>query len=185
MVRCFPCHDREFVSYTLASILEVSDHSMKSPAHYALVVLALFVVLAGGAAAARLSFGESDNGKTVSAFPGDTIVLSLSENPSTGYRWVMETSGCIALVASSYTPSGTGRIGAPGTRVWRFMVNGTGPGEISAVYRRPWMQDSGSGERFALHIISAKKGIPNGESSPFFFKKTLRNTFFIPRPRAY
>ncbi len=158
---------------------------MKSPAHYAFVFLALSVIIAGGAAAARLSFGESDNGKTVSAFPGDTIVLSLSENPSTGYRWEMETSGCIALVASSYTPSDTGRIGAPGTRVWRFMVNGTGPGEISAVYRRPWMPVSGSEERFALHVVSGKKNVLNSESSPFFFKKTLQNTFFIPRPRAY
>ncbi|MDH7510732.1 MAG: protease inhibitor I42 family protein [Methanolinea sp.] len=163
----------------------MSDYSMKPPAHYALVLLALSIVLAGGATAARLSFGESDNGKTVSAFPGDTIVLSLSENPSTGYRWVMETSGCIVLVSSSYTPSGTGRIGAAGTRVWRFMVNGTGSGGISAVYRQPWMPVSGSEGRFDLYVVSGKKNIPSGDSSPFFFKKTLQNTFFIPRPRAY
>lgn len=158
---------------------------MKSPAHYALVLLAFSIVLVGGATAARLSFGEIDNGKTVSVFPGDIIVLSLSENPSTGYRWVMETSGCIALVASSYTPSDTGRIGASGTRVWRFMVNGMGSGDISAVYRQPWMPVSGSEKQYSLHVVSGKKKIPNGESSPLFFKKTLRNTFFIPKPGAY
>jgi inhibitor of cysteine peptidase len=158
---------------------------MKSPVHYSLVLLVLSIVLVGGATAAKFSFGETDNEKTVSAFPGDIIVLSLPENPSTGFRWMMETSGCIFTLSSSYTPSGTGRIGAGGTRVWRFMVNGTGSGEISAVYRQPWMPVTGAEEHFALHVVSGKKNVLNAETSSFFFKKTLQNTFFIPRSRAY
>lgn len=158
---------------------------MRSKVRYTIVIMILSLVLCGCAGAARLTFSENDNGKTVFASAGDSIILTLYENPSTGYRWDMETSGGLIPISNYYTPSGTGRIGAQGTHVWYFIVKDTGTAVISGTYRRPWMPVTDNEQKFVLNIISGKKKGLNPDQVQFFHKKTLQNTFFIPPQRVY
>lgn len=130
---------------------------MKSLAR--LVTLSAFVLtaLCGYTSAGYLSFGIGDSGRTVHAFPGDSLFVSLPENPSTGYRWDLTATGIVDLVRSSYRPPDARLIGAPGTRTWHFVVQRTGEGEISAVYRRPWEPEETAGD-FVLHVIARAPG---------------------------
>lgn len=124
---------------------------------YKFVILAVLAFLACASApvmAASYAFSSEDNGKTVHVNPGDTVTLSLKENPSTGFRWIMETSGGLKTLQDSFTPSGTGLIGAGGVRTWKFLVIGTGRQTVSGVYKQAWMPTTGEEARYSLELIS-------------------------------
>ncbi len=129
---------------------------------YRLVILVVLAALAYASApvmAANFAFSNEDDGKTVHVNPGDTVTLSLRENPSTGFRWIMETSGGLKTLQDSYTPSGTGLIGAAGVRTWKFLVTGTGRQTISAVYKQAWMPTTGEETRYSLEMISGQMSV--------------------------
>src|SRR5512147_2314190 len=58
-------------------------------------------------AMATINLDQQDNGRTVTVAPQMTIVLSLPENPSTGYSWQLHpfTGPALAVTADSFTPS--------------------------------------------------------------------------------
>jgi len=67
---------------------------------------------------------DEDMGKTVNLGAGDTLVVRLRSNPSTGYSWytVLAPSSLITLVGHTYTPdrSPSRPIGAGGVEEFRF-----------------------------------------------------------------
>jgi len=158
---------------------------MKRTIYHIMLLVFITLLFSGIAAGAGFSCSEKDNGKTLSASPGDSIVLVLPENPSTGYRWEMETTGGIVPVSDSFFPSDTGLIGAPGTHLWRFIVKGSGFQKISGTYRRPWVPVSGGEKKFVLHIISVRGNTINRQDSPTFPKitpKMVSPVFPFPHP---
>ncbi|MCQ8894479.1 MAG: protease inhibitor I42 family protein [Methanolinea sp.] len=140
------------------------------------------------AAAGHISFSGPDNGRTVTVVPGDSLSVSLFENPTTGYHWEVETSEGIALTGSTFLPSRSGLIGAGGTHTWYFVVRGGGQQTISAIYRRPWMPPTGDEERYTLFLMSRE--INAGDfpgrvtPHPFPFKKPVIPPVF-PRNNAF
>ncbi len=148
---------------------------MKCAIYHIILLVFITLLFSGIIAGAGFSCSEEDNGKILSASPGDSIVLVLPENPSTGYRWEMETTGGIVPVSDSFFPSDTGLTGAPGTHLWQFMVKGSGFQKIIGTYRRPWVPVSGGEKKFVLHIISAisaRGNTINRQDSHFFPKIT-------------
>ena len=89
-------------------------------------------------AAATLVLGPAANGTTVSLHRGDTLVVRLAGNPSTGYRWsTVRVPASLQLVAAQYVAPKPQRPGAGGTYVFRFRA-GTGAGRLALAYARPW-----------------------------------------------
>lgn len=89
---------------------------------------------------------NADAGRTVAANVGDTVVLSLDENPTTGYLWKIEEidSSVLELAADDYQ-SGGGGIGGGGRRKLEFKAvqAGTSPLRLKCV--RQWEPDNPSG----------------------------------------
>ncbi len=104
------------------------------------------------ATAAVVSLSEKDDGKTISARIGDTFLLKLPENPSTGYTWQISVTPGLIVTGEGFYPSVLRRIGAPGTREWQIRVTGPGDQTISAVYMRPWESTVNSAREFTLFI---------------------------------
>jgi inhibitor of cysteine peptidase len=99
----------------------------------------------------ELSYTEVPPADTIGALVGDTIRLSLPENPSTGYSWQMTASDGLEKVGDRYIQGNTGTaghplVGASGTHEWDYKVTQQSPQKVTGVYKRPW-EDSSAGEK--------------------------------------
>jgi predicted secreted protein len=70
-------------------------------------------------------------------------IVTLSENPSTGYRWQLNrtASSNLAIVDvtdAGFAPGHGRRIGAPGLRRWRIVGRASGKAVVVFDYSRPW-----------------------------------------------
>lgn len=122
------------------------------------------VVCAVPVLASTLTFTEKDSGSTVKVNPGDTIILTLVENPSTGFRWFMDASRGLILKSDEYEPSGSGLIGAAGKRTWTYTVSVSGMLSISGIYKQGWMPSTGNEDTFSLTLISGERNYLNARS---------------------
>jgi inhibitor of cysteine peptidase len=104
---------------------------------------------------------EVDHGTSVCVRISEEVVLELQENPTTGYRWTIETSGeALRQLAPTYAPAPNAEIGGGGKRTVRFIAVRAGTSEIRAVLRRSWEQQDGSLSTYAVKI--KVEGEPDG-----------------------
>jgi inhibitor of cysteine peptidase len=88
----------------------------------------------------RLSEKEGDCGSTVELNTGDTLVLTLEVNPTTGYTWEVESDDPAVIESISepeYNPDSSA-IGAGGTYTYRFRAVAEGQVTLRLIYHRPF-----------------------------------------------
>jgi predicted secreted protein len=109
----------------------------------------------------EMSLTEESNGKEVEVNVGQSFVISLSENPTTGYVWrfvkvgnLQQNAGPIcSKMSDAFVPKhGTSSpVGRPGIHQWRFRADAPGTATVELQLVRPW--DAGSVKRsFVLHL---------------------------------
>lgn len=85
---------------------------------------------------------ESYDNKTRELIPGQSLVVSLPANASTGYQWTMEEwdETILSLVSDNYLPQSSDPLlaGQGGTRLWKFKAERAGAVEVVFSYSRPW-----------------------------------------------
>ncbi len=105
----------------------------------------------------HLTLTEEDKDKTFNIAEGDSLVIQLRENPTTGYVWAMTGyDDVLILQESSYTPV-SAAIGSNGTR--RFLLLAKKPGTITLKLKqwREWEGDASIVEAFSIGIqVQAK-----------------------------
>jgi inhibitor of cysteine peptidase len=85
----------------------------------------------------------ADRAVTVPA--GEEIAVTLPENRTTGYRWVVEAvTGDLALLSSDFAPATQARPGAAGHRTIHLRAGARGHGELRLRAERAW--ESGSAD---------------------------------------
>ncbi len=98
------------------------------------------LLCACSAGAQEKVYGKEDTNISVSA--GDTFVIKLDENPTTGYKWSFTVSddSVIELSKDEYMQENqdSGVVGAGGTRVLTFKAKAAGSAQINMVYERSW-----------------------------------------------
>jgi|GEM_PF-2817034 len=101
-----------------------------------------------------LRFTQNDSGGLTNAIRGDTLVITLEENPTTGYSWNLSASPGLSLINESYEKNTDEEelVGAGGTHQWQFEVAEEEEQNISAVYKRPWEDITGNETQFNLTI---------------------------------
>jgi inhibitor of cysteine peptidase len=84
--------------------------------------------------------GEGHNGGAISAKAGDIIVIRLPENPTTGFRWSVESADSLVLQLQSdeFTLSASAGIGGAGLRVFQYLARGVGDTFVALQLARPW-----------------------------------------------
>ena len=73
---------------------------------------------------------------------GDTFVIELDSNPTTGYSWSLAKAepNIVEKVSSVYQPRRTAErlVGSGGTEIWTFKAIAKGQTTLTFEYRRPW-----------------------------------------------
>ena len=84
---------------------------------------------------------QADQGRTIKLERGDTLVISLESNPSTGYVWQIDKHESPILKLASppvFQPATHPMPGAPGHQRFEFTAVWRGSGSIELDYLRPW-----------------------------------------------
>jgi inhibitor of cysteine peptidase len=115
-------------------------------------LLAAFALPAAAVTARTVTVGATANGKSLVLKRGDTLVVRLSANPTTGYDWAIDSRpNSLRLVKRTYLGAPPQRPGQGGTDVFRFSVR-SGKGKLKLIYRRAWEKGIPPIQSFALTI---------------------------------
>ncbi len=102
---------------------------------------------------------ETQNGKTIKVKAGETVVIKLAGNPSTGYTWKLDSSATpagLTLGKLDFTtppqPPGQIRVGAGGTYQMRVEAKSVGSNKVELSYLRPWEKNKPAYKTFSVTI---------------------------------
>ena len=105
----------------------------------------LAIILTGCHNQQATSVIPADNTGNIAAKVGDTFVIKLESNATTGYSWRLAElkTGTVEKVSNVYEPAKTqGRlVGSGGIEVWTFKAVSKGNVTITLEYVRPWEKD--------------------------------------------
>lgn len=95
----------------------------------------------------------ADTGGTRAMKVGDSLVLELPENPSSGYRWTLEgIDEPRVLVVDAGFRSASDQPGAGGVATWTLQATAPGKTTVRLKRWRHWEGDSSIVERFAVTL---------------------------------
>jgi len=100
---------------------------------------------------------EDDNGRTITMDIGNTLIVRLPGNPTTGYLWECTqslTEGILQPVGEvefQSEPAPSGMVGASGVFIFRFRIIASGTIPLQLVYHRPWEEEAI--ETFSVTIV--------------------------------
>jgi len=124
--------------------------------------------------ARTVTLTETDSGTAVTAAPGDTIMVILSQDASTGYAWglvagfdpnvLAQGPGPIPVPASGTDGSGGVPGGTTMNVAWTFYVKAPGNTTLQFTYQRPW--EAGSPAKTAQYTVSVAVGANAGSALP-------------------
>jgi inhibitor of cysteine peptidase len=96
---------------------------------------------------------EAAQGQTVDVHVGQSVVVDLPENASTGYRWGFDHADPALVDATqgqARYPSGA--VGSGGRAEWVFTAKAAGTTEVVLKKWRSWEGDAGVVERFQFSM---------------------------------
>lgn len=93
-----------------------------------------------------------DNGRSLEANIGSLITVRLEENPSTGYRWAIDTKDDLEFESDHFEITKSA-IGAAGERVFQFRASKVGSHRLLMKNWRAWEGDSSIIDRFSVTIF--------------------------------
>ena len=88
----------------------------------------------------------AESGTTVDAAVGDTVVVTLEANATTGYEWQFKAGDTFVIDHSEYVPSPapSNMVGTGGQQVVKLKVTKAGSSDLLGYYVRPWETPSPS-----------------------------------------
>ncbi len=100
-------------------------------------------------------FTDNDNGMEKTVDKNKTFCIKLTAKLSTGYGWQLEKS------SSNIKPDGQpatvakkmGVIGGVEYQTFRFKAEDSGSGELSMLYKKPWLKEEAPAKNYRLKII--------------------------------
>ncbi|OUC15173.1 MAG: hypothetical protein B0A82_08495 [Alkalinema sp. CACIAM 70d] len=102
----------------------------------------------------KIIIGEEDKEKTFKVSRGDSIVISLGENPSTGYLWKVcaVDKEILDMENSEFSIFPSTGIGGGGIRSFHFKVALPGSTKIQLKLQYPWEGSNSSIKDFMVYI---------------------------------
>jgi inhibitor of cysteine peptidase len=101
-----------------------------------------------------ITLTEADQGKTVTVRPGQSVVVQLAENPTTGFRWALAQGNeeIVTLRDSNYVMAPGAGIGGGGQRTFTFEARKPGSVQLQLKLWREWEGEPSVLQRFNVTI---------------------------------
>ena len=105
----------------------------------------------------QYSVTETDQGKTFTLHTGDSLVIVLDSNPSTGYSWVVKSvdNPVLSLDGEPAFKSDSSRLGASGKTTLTFTTVRSGSQALTLLYQRPFEKDVQPLKTFTIDVVVA------------------------------
>lgn len=122
------------------------------------ILLAISFFAAGCTPANEVSANLGDEGKQIELLQGQTLLVKLESNITTGYSWeVTQAPGPVLQQQgeAEYQQPDTGKtplVGAGGTQIFRFKASAPGQVTLNMAYRRPWETGVAPAKTFTLKV---------------------------------
>lgn len=103
--------------------------------------------------AKEITLQESDTGKSYSVAVGDTLIITLVGNPTTGYTWdtTLIDKEVLSMIEKSFTPSST-LVGAGGVFSFKVLAISKGSSDLHMRYARLWEKDVPPAKTFDITV---------------------------------
>lgn len=97
---------------------------------------------------------QADKGNTVTLKRDEVVDIVLTENPSTGFRWIVAQDGdeSLELLSSHYIPPTDPGIGGAGQHFWEFKAKEAGEARLLFKHMREWEGDKSVVEQLEFNI---------------------------------
>jgi predicted secreted protein len=123
-----------------------------------LMVLALMagiLIACMPAAADPINIGEQDANKTIELKTGETLVVSLDGNITTGFNWVpgSQNPALLKQVGEAEVTPASNLLGAAGKIVLKFEAAAKGQTILHLDYKRPWEQNTPPEKTFEVIVV--------------------------------
>jgi len=99
---------------------------------------------------------EKNDGMMVTLKPGDTLVVQLKGNPSTGYNWEPENKDLKILEMigePEFTNQNKDAVGSAGVITLHFKAVAVGQEPFKLIYHRSWDKDVAPLQTFEVSIV--------------------------------
>ena len=115
------------------------------------------IVLQGNATLAdkEVTVTDKENNTKVKLDKGDTLILKLSANPTTGFLWAVAKNNDEQLKQQGKTEflkPDKKLIGAPTTQVYRFKAEKAGTSDLELHYKRPFEKGKEPAKTFKVTV---------------------------------
>jgi inhibitor of cysteine peptidase len=128
-------------------------------AHVSVVALLLVTLLltVGCGTSSEVKLGIEDNGRQIELDQGQSLLVVLKSNPTTGFRWeIAELDEPILrqMGEVEFEQSGSKNlVGAGGWEKLRFEASSPGESTLRLIYHRPWEEDVEPLETFSVRVV--------------------------------
>jgi len=115
----------------------------------------LLTALSACGASNDVELDAGENGSQVELNAGQTLIVSLEGNPTTGYTWEAAEldEQVLQQVGETEFKPDSDAIGAGGVQTLRFETMNSGQTTLKLVYHRPWEEDVEPAEIFSVQVV--------------------------------
>jgi inhibitor of cysteine peptidase len=126
----------------------------------AVLAVALIVVLSMSACAksggASVTLRATDTGRTIELKRGDTLIVELEGNPTTGFQWEVESVDTAILKRQGDAEFKAEKPGLPGSQgvfVFTFGAEGSGQTDLEMIYHQSWDKETPPSQTFDVSVV--------------------------------
>ena len=118
-----------------------------------LIVLGL-TVTPSLAAPSEVSVDRSASGSHIQIAPGDTLTVTLSSRPSTGFSWEFAQDNALGVLQFvGHTLGPPSGLGGSRKDIWTFSSGNPGTAHLSLEYSQPWTEGTKRADTFELWVL--------------------------------
>ena len=139
----------------LMIIALITSTSTPTPTSTAIPSATTAVTTVPGTTPEQVSVDASSTGKSITMSVGDTLVVTLQSNASTGFSWQLDQisdTSVLEKTNNQYVAPATPMPGAPGSEVWTFEALKSGTSAILMEYSQPFAGGIKGAQTFSLTV---------------------------------